>query len=194
MSVVTLDSLLRSRDVRWQTEQRLMREYKGKTLVVLTVVMPGSVKRDWRSLTVAHAAVEAINEELKNKYNEKFKNKHNEENRIIFSDTRDLETGFEGYWIVDEDALELKRELCNIEETHPLGRLFDIDVFNGSGMKDNDIVEAVPIPRTVIGFPPRRCLLCEHEARWCMRNHSHTQEEIQQKITDLVTSYNDHKA
>lgn len=165
-AAVTLSSLLQSRDVRWQTERRLIHDNPGKAVVVLTVVMPGSVKRDWRSLTVAKAAVEAISEKLKG--------------RSLWSETKDLETGFEGYWIVDGDRLKIKKEMCAIEETHPLGRLFDIDVLGD---------DAAPISRTAVGYPPRRCLLCDREARFCMRNHTHTQEEIQKKITQMVKSY-----
>lgn len=163
---VTLDALLCSRDERWETEKRLQREYPEAVTVVLTVVMPGSVKRDRRSLVVAHAAVDAVNRLLGGK--------------VITSLTRDLETGFEGYWVVQGNTLDIKRELCAIEDTHPLGRLFDIDILG----KD-----AVPIPRTAVGFAPRRCLLCEREARWCMRNHTHTKEEIQDKITEMVEAY-----
>ncbi len=163
---VTLDALLRSRDERWETEKRLQREYPEAVTVVLTVVMPGSVKRDRRSLVVSHAAVEAVSRQL--------------EGKVLTSLTRDLETGFEGYWVAQGNAKDIKRELCAIEEAHPLGRLFDIDILG----KD-----AVPIPRTAVGFAPRRCLLCEHEARWCMRNHTHTQEEIQDKITEMVEAY-----
>lgn len=163
---VTLNELLRSRDERWATEKRLQREHPSDVLVVLTVVMPGSVKRDSRSLVVAHAAVEAVNAQL--------------EGKIVFSKTRDLDTGFEGYWVARGEALDIKQQLCGIEEAHPLGRLFDIDVLG----KD-----AVPISRTDVGFAPRRCLLCDHEARWCMRNHTHTQDEIQVKITQMVADY-----
>lgn len=163
---VTLEELLRSRDERWATEKRLQREHPDDVLVVLTVVMPGSVKRDGRSLAVARAAVEAVNTQL--------------DGKIVFSKTRDLETGFEGYWVARGEALDIKRQLCGIEESHPLGRLFDIDVLG---------MDAVPISRTDVGFAPRRCLLCDHEARWCMRNHTHTQDEIQAKITQMVADY-----
>ena len=57
---ITLDELLASRDARHAMQQKLMAEHSGKTLVCLTVVMPGSVKRNLQSLTVAHAAVEAM--------------------------------------------------------------------------------------------------------------------------------------
>ena len=57
---ITLHELLASRDARHATQQKLLAEHSGKTLVCLTVVMPGSVKRNLQSLTVAHAAVEAM--------------------------------------------------------------------------------------------------------------------------------------
>ena len=57
---ITLDELLASRDARHAMQQKLMAEHSGKTLVCLTVVMPGSVKRNQQSLTVAHAAVKAM--------------------------------------------------------------------------------------------------------------------------------------
>lgn len=57
---ITLDELLASRDARHAMQQKLMAEHSGKTLVCLTVVMPGSVKRNQQSLIVARAAVEAM--------------------------------------------------------------------------------------------------------------------------------------
>lgn len=66
------------------------------------------------------------------------------------------------------------------EDTHPLGRLFDIDIINADG---------VPVSRDAIGEKPRRCLVCDHEARYCMRMRWHTQEEIWAKINQMVDSY-----
>lgn len=164
---ITLEQLLKSRDQRWETERHLLEEFPGQTLVVLTVVMPGSVKRDARTGVIAHAAVSAITAYLGP--------------RVVLTYKNDAQTGFEGYWIAKGDALSIKRQMCGIEDSHPLGRLFDIDVIRP---------DATPISRTDVGFQPRRCLLCEHEARWCMRNHTHTQEEIQQRINEMVNEFN----
>jgi holo-ACP synthase CitX len=125
--------------------------------------MPGDVKRNHQSLAVAHAAVEAL--------------------RKAFSDEieeRDLETGYEAYLLTPIPQLEAKRRVCNIEEEHPLGRLFDLDVITPEG---------TPIPRSAINRPPRQCLLCQQEARFCMRNHTHTREELQQRIDEMVTEF-----
>ena len=58
--MVTLNELLASRDSRHAMQQKLLAEHSGKTLVCLTVVMPGSVKRNHQSLVVAHAAVKEL--------------------------------------------------------------------------------------------------------------------------------------
>lgn len=160
---VTLGELLQSRDDRCALERQLLRAHRGDTVVVLTVVMPGSVKRDNRSLAVAHAAVAAIRREF----------------GIPPIQERDLSTGYEAYWIIsgnDHDAV--KRRTCSIEESHPLGRLFDIDVLRPDG---------TPVSRRSIGIEPRRCLVCDREARFCMRNHTHTADEIQQAVNRLLT-------
>lgn len=116
--MITLNELLASRDARHATQQKLLAEHSGKTLVCLTVVMPGSVKRNQQSLTAAHAAVEAMRKAF------------GQEQLLEL----DLETGYEAYLITPIPLLEAKRIAVNIEDTHPLGRLFDIDIINADGV------------------------------------------------------------
>ena len=93
---------------------------------------------------------------------------------------RDLETGYEAYLITDLPLLEAKRIAVQIEDTHPLGRLFDIDIIDKDG---------VPVSRDRVGSSPRRCLVCDREARYCMRMRWHTQEEIWERINAMVDEY-----
>ncbi len=158
--------LLASRDARRARQQELMAANPESTLVCLTVVMPGSVKRNGQSLTVARAAVEA----LKNEF----------ENELSYLEERDLPTGYEAFLLVSPAPPEAKKATCGIEESHPLGRLFDIDVFDSEGL---------PIPREAVGLQPRRCMLCDNEARFCMRNRTHTQEELHSHINSLIDNY-----
>ena len=203
---ITLDELLASRDARHAMQQKLMAEHSGKTLVCLTVVMPGSVKRNLQSLTVARAAVEAMrkvfgmkSEELRTK-NEERRGKNTGElmrsdelipetelltNELKTNDEgclieRDLNTGYEAYLITPMPLLEAKRVAVEIEDTHPLGRLFDIDVIDKQG---------IPVSRDRVGGQPRRCLVCDHEARYCMRMRWHTQEEIWARIKQMTDDY-----
>ena len=163
---ITLDQLLESRDSRSALQHELLQQHRGLTLVSLTVVMPGKVKRNFHSLIVAQAALG----EMLNTF----------EGHTELVRTRDLPTGFEAYLLTDIDRAEAKRITCRIEDTHPLGRLFDLDVLNDDG---------TPLSRTELGFTSRKCLLCDHEARHCMRLHSHTQEEIHAKIKQMIDRY-----
>ena len=167
--MVTLNELLASRDSRHAMQQKLLAEHSGKTLVCLTVVMPGSVKRNHQSLVVAHAAVE----QMIRSYELGVRN----DERLI---ERDLETGYEAYLITPLPLLEAKRIAVQIEDTHPLGRLFDIDIIDKDG---------VPVSRDRVGSRPRRCLVCDREARYCMRMRWHTQEEIWERINAMVDSW-----
>lgn len=190
--MITLNELLASRDARHATQQKLLAEHSGKTLVCLTVVMPGSVKRNQQSLTAAHAAVEAMRKAFGIKENKglfPLETPETPETLVPLENPEppaptllelDLETGYEAYLITPMPLLEAKRIAVNIEDTHPLGRLFDIDIINADG---------VPVSRDAIGEKPRRCLVCDHEARYCMRMRWHTQEEIWAKINEMVDSY-----
>lgn len=140
----------------------LLKEHPHRSLICLTVIMPGKVKRNEYSLIVAQAAMRELRERS---------------NLIEVLEEKDLKTGFEAYALTALNTLEAKRLTCEIEESSPLGRLFDLDVIDHQG---------APVSREAINLPPRRCLLCENEARYCMRNHSHSQEEIQNKIKEIV--------
>ena len=158
--MITLDELLDSRDKRHALQMELLEQHPAETLVCLTVIMPGAVKRNEQSLIVAREAVEAT--------------------RAAFGNTLtecDLQTGYEAYWLTVLTETEAKRKACQIEDSHPLGRLFDIDIIRHDG---------TPLSRRDIGAEPRRCLICDNEARYCMRNHSHTQEELQAHISRLI--------
>lgn len=163
---ITLHELLASRDARHAMQLKLLADNSGKTLVCLTVVMPGSVKRNRQSVIVAHAAVAAMREAY-----------GPGDDQLI---ERDLPTGYEAYLLTPMPLLDAKRVAVGIEDTHPLGRLFDIDIIAPDG---------IPVPRERVGGSPRRCLVCDREARYCMRMRWHTQEEIWARINEMVEQY-----
>lgn len=57
---MTLEDLLKSRDARVAHQAELLGDYPGKSLLCLTVMLPGPVKRSAMSLKIASAAVEAV--------------------------------------------------------------------------------------------------------------------------------------
>ena len=161
---ITLDQLLQARDDRYARQLALTKEWPDRTLVCLTVVLPGPVKRDARSLKVAEAAVDAVREVFAPVYKELY----------------DLETGYEGYFIVEGALLDVKKACCGIENEHPYGRLMDLDVIEPVGET------VVPVSRDRVGEEPRRCLLCDRPARECMRAHTHSFGEIVQTIDKIL--------
>ena len=163
---ITLDMLLASRDRRVEMQQQLREKYPNFTLVCLTVIMPGNVKRNLSSLIVSQAAVNALIERL--------------EGHIVDIITRDLITGYEAYFITRLSQHDAKLIACNIEDEHELGRMMDIDVLDADGF---------PIKRENVGSSPRRCLMCDNEARYCMRNRTHTPQELNAKIQQMVDAY-----
>lgn len=163
---ITLDQLLASREERASFQKELLKGYPGKTLVCLTVIMPGKVKRNLQSLVVAQAAVTALVSAF--------------EGSTLSLRLRDLPTGYEAYLVTPLSNEEAKRETCRIEDTHPLGRLFDLDVIDADG---------VPVSRELIGKAPRKCLVCDSDARYCMRNRTHSQDELSARIDEMIESY-----
>jgi len=168
----SLEDILAARDARRQKQMRLLKAYPDKTLICLTVIMPGEIKCNEYTPIIGAAACQAIEETFKDK--------------LILPDEADCntknvsKTGFEAFFLVSLPPVEVKRQTVRIEETHGLGRLFDIDVIE----KD-----CVPISRNEIGEKPRQCLLCNDEARICMRKHTHTHEELLTKIRSLVEDW-----
>ena len=102
--MITLEQLLESRDRRAERQRSLLALYPHRTLLCLTVMLPGPVKRSSSSLTIASAAVAAVRSTFD----------------LQFEELRDLETGYEGYFIVDLDPISAKRIAVSLEEEHPL--------------------------------------------------------------------------
>lgn len=164
--MTTLEDVLKSRDNRRAMQQKLLSAYKANTLVCLTVVVPGPKKRTDDSLTVAHAAARMLRTAF--------------DDTTIYIEECDLQTGYELYLVTTLSIVEAKHKACDIEDHHPLGRLMDIDIIQPGG---------VPVPRAAVGREERRCLLCRNTARYCMRQRTHTQEELAEHIHTMVEDY-----
>ncbi len=118
-------------------QRELLEANPGLSLISLTVQPPGPVKRNDASLVIARAGVEAVRKAFKVEYEE----------------LRDLDTGFEGFFLVNMDPLETKRLACVIEDTHPLGRLMDIDVVVLNGISVLSAASATPVSLRFAPYP-----------------------------------------
>lgn len=163
---ITLEQLLEARDRRRRMQIDLLDNHPGCTLLVLTVNIPGSEKRTSASVAIGAAGVKelltAIGPEL-----------------VTFN-VRDLQTGYEAYFVTKIPPSEAKRMAVEIEDTHPLGRIFDIDVMQTGGL---------PISGETIGRPARKCLICGRPARECMRSRRHSVGELLVEINRIHDGY-----
>lgn len=85
-------------------------------------------------------------------------------------------TGIEALMGLDADAQKLKGICVRIEESHPAGRLFDMDVIAKNGVK---------LGRS----EPRKCLICSENASVCARSRAHSVEELQNKTSELLKGF-----
>lgn len=164
----TLEQVLARREARQQRQRELLAE-RHMPLVSLTVVAPGPVKQSELIERIYAEAVAEVEQRIRDI--ELWPWWDREETLA--------ETGPELLLSVDAFVGDLKRALVDLEDTHPWGRLWDLDVVDERG----------PITRAMIGAEPRRCLLCERPSPECARSRRHSVAELQQAVADLVTQH-----
>lgn len=81
---------------------------------------------------------------------------------------------------IKDKNIELKRTLINIESSHPLGRLIDLDYYLESNKS---------VYRSDLYYPQRKCLLCDKDVFICMREGNHTPLELENKIHSLFIDF-----
>ncbi len=171
---VDLPAMLNARDERVHFQRALL----GKTtkednysLLVMTMAIPGPIKTN----DILNKAFDYMVNHVKESKNDL---------AILHELKREEYTGYEYYILSSLSPREMKEFAVDIEETHPLGRLFDIDV-----LKLNDKNEIEGTSRTQLGLPIRRCFICNESAKDCGRSRRHSVEELQTEISQQILSY-----
>lgn len=82
-------------------------------------------------------------------------------------------TGWEELLVLEASAETIKAIAVQLEESTPLGRLYDMDVLDINGAK---------LERPA----PRRCLICGEIAQVCARSRRHSVAELQEKTNALL--------
>jgi holo-ACP synthase len=163
---VTLHQVLDSRELR-VARQRAWTEHHALPLVSFTINMVGEVKNNQVSRTAFESGYHSILDVCRV-----------EDISIARVETFDLVTGPELLLATGTVTPEqLKRAMVSIEQEHPLGRLFDIDVLDEQG---------AAVSRDTLGLPRRLCLICDKEAKICARSRAHTLDELQKKMSEMI--------
>lgn len=167
-----LVDILEARESRRDKQIELIDKY-NKSLVSFTLNIPGKIKDSPSYREIHREGMISIINSLENMGIE-----------IIYKEEISKKTGSEGFIVIDMEAIDLKNIMVHIEETHPMGRIFDIDVFDSFHNQ---------MSRRDMDTRPRRCLLCNNDARVCMRMKSHRYEELINEINRMWKSYNEAK-
>lgn len=164
---VTLEDMLYFREEKVRRQEELQRKYEGGTIVALGMNIPGPRKTSPGILKAFAAGGEAL------------RNAFADEGLKIMEEAEVMEK--QGYlWICAVGTLNhlsVKKITIKLEETHPLGRLFDIDVYDEAGRG---------ISREELGASVRRCLICEKEAKICGRNRTHRVEALYAHVEEII--------
>lgn len=164
---VTSEELRAARDRRVLEKWELLSAGDGSCLVEFSLNIAGAVK-------VFPFARTAFREELR-ELQEKF-------GRFSIKNTKICEepTGDHAFFLLDSPEIPVKQFLVSIEESHPLGRLFNLDVCGLGG---------VSVKRQDLHLLPRTCLVCGGNANICQAKKRHSMELIQWQTARL---FNDH--
>lgn len=163
-----LSSILDAKENRAYRQAELIEKYNN-SLISFTLNIPGRVKDNETYRAIHMEGLGIIKKRI-------------EENdiTILFDQERNNGAGREAFIVVDRDSFSIKKLMVDIEENHPLGRIFDIDVFSNKNEQ---------ISRSDLGEDTRRCLLCDLDARLCMRAKNHTYESLIDHIDKLWKDY-----
>lgn len=162
---VSIPELLASRDER-QARQHVWLTRHHLPLVSFTVVAPGPIKDSALTRRIFNHGVAALQAMTK-------------ASGWIIREQAALvsASGPEGILAVEAPVHSLKHATIALEHTHPLGRLWDVDVLTPEG----EILS-----RRHFALPARRCLLCGHSAAECARGKTHALPELLTRMEALL--------
>lgn len=165
---VEVPDMLMARDGRAAAQRKLLEKFH-KPLLFFTQNIPGPVKT---SALIHLGFLEGIRR-LEKALDEAGI-------PILFQKVIDYKTGYEKYYVLDGDALAIKKIACTIENADRLGRLYDMDVLAEDGHK---------ISRTDIRLPGRLCLVCSQPAQACARSRKHSVPVLVRNVHRVLETF-----
>ena len=163
---VTLEQMLNAREARAEHQFALSRKY-GRPVLSFTMNIPGPVKDTPLIRRGFQAGLTALAQNL-------------HQSLILEKQIIREVTGCEAVFAVDADPIALKRITTRIEDTHPLGRLFDMDVLDENLRK---------LDRDAVDGGDRGCIVCGAPGRDCASRRVHAVPELQKAVLNLLQNH-----
>lgn len=162
---ISVAQLLAAREQRASIQRMLINKYQ-LPMLSLTLVIPGKIKQSSAANFLFDEAMAVV---------------LNSFSGVIKKITRNLMTGPESFFIISNDAITQKKQCIELENTHPLGRLWDLDIICPTQM--------TAISRKQCGYGARGCLLCELPAKVCARHQIHDIKALLHVIEQKIMHY-----
>jgi holo-ACP synthase/triphosphoribosyl-dephospho-CoA synthase len=162
-----LEAVLAEREDRARRRGELLQQF-GPSLICLSLNMPGPYKSFPWARRCFFEGLEALKRRLKA-----------QGAGVRYEEQTEGTAGYRAFIAAAETGLKLKAAAVYIEERHPLGRLLDIDVFDGKEK----------ISRAALGAEERKCLICGNNAFICGRSRVHGVEELTGAVIGMMENF-----
>lgn len=168
-----LNLILDAREERFKKQQYLIKKYCS-SLIIFTINIPGANK----NTEIVKSIFEIGKKEI-------IRILDLNEIDVLYLETSSFKaSGPESFFVIEESAHVAKKLMIQLEISHPLGRLMDIDVMD----TDLNITS-----RKNSGFTERKCFVCNKDAKLCARNKSHSLEKTINKFNQIYYDYLENK-
>jgi len=165
----SLDDVLKAREQRAVRQQAALATF-GKAVLSLTLVSTGPIKDSPQLRFVFAEAVAAIDTLLAAR-----------QWKALAREYVTQASGPEAIVVVDCPAQSLKWVFAELEDRHPLGRLWDMDVLCPETRRG--------ISRQNLLLAPRKCLVCGEAAHACARSRAHSLKDLSWVIEEQIDAY-----
>jgi len=166
-SPVTSEELRAARDRRVLKKWEFLTSGEGLCLVEFSLNIAGTIK----VFPFARMAFREESRELTDRLS-RFSVLKTE----VFEET----SGDYAFFLLKSPAVSVKKFLVSIEESHPLGRLFNLDVCGPDG---------ISVKRHDLGLLSRTCLVCGEAAHICTAKKAHSMELIRWQTAKLFHDF-----
>jgi len=160
--------ILRARESREKRYKQLSEIYQG-TILALTMNIPGAQKNTKSAMKAFNIGLDIMNKKLSSR-----------RVNVLKHEVNVTDDGPQACWVIDTPPISIKKWAMEVEQVHPLGRLYDFDVLDEN---------LCPIHREAIGASRRTCLICGQVAHVCARSQKHSYLDLHKRIDEMVQDY-----
>lgn len=171
---VSLEQMLDAREARVNRQRSLITNRPDSdafALISFTLNIPGEYKSYPLTIQAFEEGCGVINSRLRRAGL-----------AVIGEDDVRATTGCEHFWQVHAQPEAVKQITVAIEESHPLGRIWDIDVLSATGKLLKGVNN---------GRGERQCIVCGKQVWECSRSRAHPPEELSRRTALVLKDFFD---